>query len=593
MSAEGIKLNVDVTENVDCVITEKHEIKSLNVKGVISVNNNSSKNRIWNAELRLGGIETTSLKESVVPVGAVQAGKKWTMEYSVPVEETVLKLKEVIDTCYEDDIVNWALVYRRPMPVSSTITVSNPTDAYIDRVKVRKVIPKGFGDPEIEPPNTGTAEFEPETREVVWKNFELSPGSEASLVVKFNITAESIDPIAAGKVIAEYHIKDRTRSLLNPDIISVSDSRFALEPAESPSQPSTWDCTIEFMNTSEFLQRLLKVEVFQIKGEKKEPLLALEPNKDIPPRQSWEYKFSIKSPTIPVFETNVDYKVVKEVTRHVYAKITKEDTILPVERILVEKTFTPSQVDAYDKTPMTVTVQVSNVGSAQLDQVTIYDTIPEDFKPPAHERVKVYVNEKELSQGIEIITNPNDDNPATRHGLTVFVRNLKNFVGGLNPGQYVKFVYPIMAWEPKPEKNYTTPLRATANTTSPGPNVEYLELETNPPKIGIKYTRRAVRIYKEAVSPGAKAGQHIIPLTIVNTGEVSIANVTVKDFVAPGFSLVEWKPEEIPTKVSETIVGLVLTWKFMRIEPGQEISLSYTVEGEGKYTRKEPQLSIE
>ncbi|MEX2752208.1 MAG: hypothetical protein Q6366_010015, partial [Candidatus Freyarchaeota archaeon] len=296
MSAEGIKLNVDVTENVDCVITEKHEIKSLNVKGVISVNNNSSKNRIWNAELRLGGIETTSLKESVVPVGAVQAGKKWTMEYSVPVEETVLKLKEVIDTCYEDDIVNWALVYRRPMSVSSTITVSNPTDAYIDRVKVRKVIPKGFGDPEIEPPNTGTAEFEPETREVVWKNFELSPGSEASLVVKFNITAESIDPIAAGKVIAEYHIKDRTRSLLNPDIISVSDSRFALEPAESPSQPSTWDCTIEFMNTSEFLQRLLKVEVFQIKGEKKEPLLALEPNKDIPPRQSWEYKFSIKSP---------------------------------------------------------------------------------------------------------------------------------------------------------------------------------------------------------------------------------------------------------------------------------------------------------
>ncbi|MGQ9722466.1 MAG: hypothetical protein ACUVXA_14230 [Candidatus Jordarchaeum sp.] len=592
MSTEGLKLNVDVTENVNCVITEKHEIKSLKVSGVLSVNNNSSKNRIWNAEIRLGGIETTSFKENILPVGEVQAGGKWTKDYIVPVEETVLKLKEIVDTCYESDEVNWALVYHRPMPVSSTITISNPTDAYIDNIKVRKIIPKGFGDPEIEPPNTGTAEFEPESREVVWKNFELSPGSEATLVVKFKITAESIEPIGAGKVIAEYHIRDRTRSLLNPDIISISDSRFAIEPAESVTQPSTWDCTIEFLNISEFLQRLLKVDIFQIKGDLKEQLLSLEPNKDVPPRQSWEYKFTIKSASIPVFETNIDYKVVKEVTRQVYATITKEDTMLPVERILTEKTFTPAQVDAYDKTPMTVTVLVSNIGSAQLDQVTIYDAIPEDFKPPSQERVKVYVNEKELSQGVETIINPNDDNPAVRHGFTVFVKNMKSLVGGVNPGQIVKCVYPMMAWEPKPEKNYLTPIRATANIKPPGPDVEYLELETNPPKIGIKYTRRAVRIYKEAVSPGAKVGQHVVPLVIVNTGEVSMANVTVKDFVPLGFSLVEWKPEELQPKVTELIDGLVLTWHFMRIEPGQEISLSYTIEGEGKYTRKEPQLLV-
>lgn len=592
MSTDGLKLNVDVTENVNCVITGKHEVKSLNVNGVLSVNNDSSKNRIWNAELRLGGIETTSLKENTLIAGEVLAGNKWTKEYTVPVEETVLKLKEIVDTCYENDQVNWALVYQRPMPVSCSITVSNPTDAYIDNIKVRKVIPKGFGDPEIEPPNTGTAEFEPESREVIWTNFELSSGSEATLVIKLKITAESIEPIGAGKVIAEYHIKDRTRSLLNPDILSISDSRFAIEPAESVSQPSTWDCTIEYLNTSEFLQRLLKVDIFEIKGEMKDQLLSLEPNKDVPSRQSWEYKFTIKSAQMPVFETNIDYKVVKEVTRHVYATITKEDTMLPVERILTEKIFTPAQVDAYDKTPMTVTVQVSNIGSAQLDQVIIYDAVPEDFKPPSQERVKVYVNERELSQGVEIIINPNDDNPVVRHGFTVFVKNIKSFVGGLNPGQTLKCVYPIMAWEPKPEKNYLTPLRATGNITPLGLDVEYLELETNPPKVGIKYTRRAVRIYKEAVSPGAKAGQHVVPLAIVNTGEVSMANVTVKDFVPLGFSIVEWKPEELQPKVTESVDGLLLTWNFMRIEPGQEITLSYTVEGEGKYTRKEPQLSI-
>ncbi|MEM3585842.1 MAG: hypothetical protein QXO71_00850, partial [Candidatus Jordarchaeaceae archaeon] len=510
----------------------------------------------------------------------------------VPVEEPVLKLREVVDTFDEDDEVNWALVYKRPMPVSCIITVSNPTDAYIDNIKVRKIIPKGFGDPEIVPPNTGTAEFEPESREVIWKNFDLSPGSDATLTVKLKINAESIEPIGVGKVIVEYHVRDRTRSLLNPDIIAISDSRFAIEPAESPSQPSMWDCTIEFLNTSEFLEKLLKVEIFQIKGEKKDQLLLLEPNKDIPPRQSWIYKFTLKSPTIPVLETKVEHKVVKEVTRHIYAKITKEETMLPVERILVEKIFTPSQVDAYDKTPMTVTVLVSNIGSAPLDQVTIYDTIPEDFKPPAHERVKIYVDDRELSQGIELVTNPMDDNPSVKHGFTVFVKNMKTFLKGLNPGQTVKCVYPILAWEPKPEKSYLTPLRVTANTTQPGPDVEFLELETNPPKIGVKYTRRAIKMYKEEVSPGAKAGQHVVPLIIVNTGEVSITNVTVRDFVPPGFSLIEWKPEELQPKVTESINGLTLTWTFPRIEPGQEISLSYTVEGEGKYTRKEPQISI-
>lgn len=592
MSTEGLKLNLDLTENEECVLSEKHEIKTLKVNGVISVNNPSSKNRIWNGEIRVGGIETTSLKESVIPVGVVLAGTRWTKEYNVPVEETVLKLNATVDTCDEDDEVNWALVYKRPMPVSCIITVSNPTDTYIDSIKVRKIIPKGFGDPEIVPPNTGTAEFEPESREVVWKDFELSSGSDATLVIKLKIIAESIEPVGVGKVIAEYHIRDRTRSLLNPDIVAISDSRFAIEPAESPSQPSTWDCTIEFLNTSEFLQRLLKVEIFQIKGEKKDQLLSLEPNKDVPPKQSWEYKFNLKSPTMPVFETNIDYKVIREITRHVYAKITKEETMLPVERILAEKIFTPAQIDAYDKTPMTATVLISNIGSAPLDQVTLYDTIPEDFKPPAHERVKVYLDDKELSQGLELITNPIDDNPAVRHGLTVFVKNMKSLVKGLNPGQTLKCVYPILAWEPKPEKSYPTPLRAAGNTTQPGPDVEYLELETNPPKIGIKYARRAVKIYKEEVSPGAKAGQHLVPLAILNTGEVSIANVTVKDFVPPGFSLVEWKPEELQPKVTESINGLMLTWNFPRIEPGQEISLSYTVEGEGKYTRKEPQLSI-
>lgn len=592
MSVEGLKLNLDLTEYEECILTEKHEIKSLKVKGVISINNPSSKNRIWNGEIRIGGIETTSLRESVIPVGVVLAGNKWTKEYEVPIEETILKLRETVDTCDEDDEINWALVYKRPMPVSCIITVSNPTDTYIDSIEVRKVIPKGFGDPEIVPPDTGSAEFEPESREVVWKNFELSPGSDATLVVKLKITAESIEPIGVGKIIANYHVKDRTRSLLNPDIVAISDSRFAIEPAESPSQPSVWDCTIEFLNTSELLQRLLKVEISQIKGEKKEQLLFLEPNKDIPPRKTWEYKFTLKNPTMPVFETSIDHKVVKEITRHIYGKIIKEETMLPVERILAEKVFTPPQIDAYDKTPMTVTVSVSNIGSAPLDQVTIYDTIPEDFKPPAHERVKVFVDDKELSQGIEIITNPKDDNPAVRHGLTIFVKNMKSLVKGLNPGQTVKCVYPILAWEPKPEKSYLTPLRATGNTTQPGPDVEYLDLETNPPKIGIKYTRRAVRIYKEEVSPGAKAGQHIVPLVIVNTGEVSIVNVTVKDFVPLGFSLIEWKPEELQPKVTESVNGLVLTWNFPRIEPGQEISLSYTVEGEGKYTRKEPQLSI-
>ncbi|MHA1608201.1 MAG: hypothetical protein ACTSWP_11855 [Candidatus Freyarchaeota archaeon] len=581
---------MDLTENVSCTLTGDNEVKEISAKGVLTIKNLSSKNKLWSCELHLKGASSTSLKEETYNVGEVPAGGTWSLEYDIPVEDTILRLKETVDTFSQNDVVNWAVALNKVMPIRCTITLTNPSDLFVKDVEVRKKIPKGFGDPSIEPPQTGTAEYLADVREVVWKDFELAPGAEATLNINVQMKTDAVQPVGAGEIKVTYHVEGKTRSALEPDLFCISDLRFGVEPAESPTKPNTWDCTLEFLNTSDFIELLLNVESYLVSDGKRQ-VASITPNVELLPNQSWSYTFQVESPDVPVFETNFDYRVAYEVVRNTYTTIVKEDTVLPVMHVTAEKTFTPSEVDAYDKTPITTTIKVFNMGSADLDAISIIDTIPEDFKPPTTDRIKVFIGEQELAEGVDALLEPPSGDPSQPKTLKIIISGLGK-IGGFRPGQTLRVTYPMVAWGPKPQGKYLAPLKVSCNINPPGLEAEFLELEEAPPAIGIKYARRAVKIFKEAVTPGAEKNQYVVPLVLVNSGEVNIENVTVKDFVPPGFKLVSWKPEELQPKVSETSEGTMLSWVFARVEPGQEIKFSYVIEGSGRYIRREPQVSI-
>lgn len=588
--SEALKVIVDLSEKINCVLSGDNKVKSISAKGILTIRNPSQRNKVWSCELQLGGVSSTSLKEERYEVGEVPAGGTWTLEYDIPVESPLIRLKETVDTFPKDSEISWAVPFNRLTPIKCIISLTNPSDVFAKNIEVRKRIPKGFGDPSIEPPQTGVAEYIPETREIVWKAFDLAPGAEVTLAINMAIKPEDVKPIGAGEVMLTYQVTGSTVSSLDPALYGISDLRFGVEPAESPSRPALWDCTLEFYNTSDFVELLLDVEAFLVSDGKK-PVASLSPDVELLPKQSWSYKFQVESPELPVFETKFDYMVAYEVRKSVYTKVVKEETLLPVMRVEAEKTFMPAEVDAYDKTPMSVAVSVFNVGSAELDATSIVDTIPEDFKAPTPDKIKVILGDKEVSSGVSINLEPPSAPIEQPKTLKISVVGLSK-VGGFKPGQTMKVTYPIVAWGPKPKGKYLAPLKVTCNISPPGLEGEFVRLEEKPPAIEVKYARRAVKIFKESVTPGAEKNQYVVPLVLMNSGEVNIENVAVKDFVPSGFKLVSWKPEELQPKVEETPDGLVLSWVFARLEPKQEIQFSYVIEGSGRYVRREPQISI-
>lgn len=588
--SEALKVIVDLSEKVDCLLSGDNKVKSISAKGVLTIKNPSRKNKIWSCELRLEGISSTSLKDERYAVGEVPAGGSWNLNYNIPVENPIVVLKEIVNTFPKAEAVSWAVPYNRTTPIKCIISLSNPSDVFVKNIELVKKIPRGFGDPTIEPPHTGKAEYVSERREVVWKNFDLAPGAEAKLVINMAVKADDIKPLGAGEIVLNYHVIGSTVSSLSPTLYCISDIRFGIEPAESPSKPNLWDCTLEFYNTSEFVEILMNIESSLVSDGKK-TVVSISPDVELLPQQHWSHKFQVESFEFPVFETNFDYMVAYEVKKSVHTTVIKEETLLPVMKIEAEKVFAPPEVDAYDKTPMSVTVNVFNVGSADLDAVSIIDTVPEDFKAPTPDKVKVILADQDVTRNATVTIEPPSAPVERLKEVKIAVTGLSK-IGGFRPGQTLKVTYPIIAWGPKPNVKYATPMKVFCNISPPGLEGEFVRLEERPPEIMVKYARRAVRIFKEAVTPGAEKNQYVVPLVIVNSGDVNIENILVKDFIPSGFKLVSWKPEELKPKVEETTEGLILSLVLERLEPKQEIQFSYVIEGSGRYVRREPQVTI-
>jgi len=160
-------------------------------------------------------------------------------------------------------------------------------------------------------------------------------------------------------------------------------------------------------------------------------------------------------------------------------------------------------------------------------------------------------------------------------------------IGGLNLGESLNIEYPVISWNPRPTEEYLSPFVVKANAF---PHVEPTVYEGDPVRIGVRYVRRKLAVFK-TVQPGKSAGEYIIPLKFVNKGEVAVENVKITDFIPEGYTLTGWEPADIEPEVQETPEGTYISWRFSRIEKGNEISVKYRIEGKGPYIRKEPTVT--
>ncbi|MHA2352132.1 MAG: hypothetical protein ACXABX_03325 [Candidatus Thorarchaeota archaeon] len=590
--SERKKVVVDLEESEKVELGELSELTSVDASGVLSVNNVSERSRIWNVKVILGETrDSTDIEDDTLTGGEIDVGGKWETNYGVAVGAPILTFKEVFDTCgtIKTEEPHWAYVSGKENPVKITLTVTNETDGELDNIILNKTIPPELTNIEIVSAKSGTAEYDEGTKQVVWKDFVIYPHESSSLEISAIGLVEDTEPRKAGSIVITYRGEDQQRSVLDPELNALTEFLTGIETAET--EPNQWECTLECSNESDLIVRLDKADVYLTPedGGEKQKMIEETPGIELEPDQEWTSSFEVESKSTPKCTQDLAYTPARTITKRVLGTIEKESQEIPVYSIDYSKEFDPPAVSSFDKTPVEVTIEVTNNGSANLSEITIEDNLPDDVMPPTTEHITVWIRDAEYTGPYEFLIDPEDQDPEKPHKLTFRVENLRDSVGELEPGESLKINYAIMAWRNRPEKEYPSPVTCTANTEPAGiPAV--MESPDDGHKLGVIYKKRAIST-KKAINKGAGAGEYIVVLVVANNGEVTAENIQVTDWIPAGFEYVSTEPEDEAPEVAAVTDGATMVWTWTRMNPGDKKKIRVTVQGEGEYERREPEVS--
>ena len=580
---------IDLEETEKAVTKEDNKLENIQVSGVLSIHNASERCRIWNVRVLLDGSQkNTDIGEDTLSAGEIEAGGEWESPYSVTVSKPILELTETYDTSYdiESEEPHWAYASGKENKIRITIRVKNTTSGQLDNIVLNKTIPQELTDVEIESTTSGEANYDEGTRQVVWKEFIIYPEEDSVLKITAVANIDSVESMNAGELVVSYRGEDQQRSSLKPDMSALTEFLTGIETGES--QPNQWECTLECSNESDLMIRLDKAEVYLTPedGGPKQKMIDEAPSKEMEPGGEWSSSFNIESKSPPVCTQEIIYTPMRKLTRRVLGTVTKTPLTVPVYRVGYMKEFDPPSVSSSDKTPVEVTIQVINNGTAPLNDIIIEDSLPDDVMPPKKEHVSIWIGGRDFTEDYEFTIDPDDQNPESPHQITIALRNLKDTMGQLKPGENVKVNYAIMAWKVRPEKEYPSPISCKANIDPMG---HYTEIDSGPEghKIGVIYKKRSISV-KKAINKGASPGEYIIMIVAENKGEVTVENVEVTDWIPAGFQYVSTDPVEEEPSLAPSDDGNDLVWKWTKMNPGDKKKINITVQGEGEYERREP-----
>ena len=507
--SENRKVVIDLEETEKSELGETSELKNIEASGVLSVNNVSEKSRIWNVKVLLNeSRDKTDIGEEILTAGEVDAGGKWENEYGISVKAPIVTFTEVFDTCgtVETEDPHWAYVLGKENPVRITLTIKNETEGELDNIILNKTIPPELSNIEVVSTKSGVAEYDEGTKQIVWKDFVIYPKESSELVISATGTVEDIEPKSAGEVVITYRGEGQQRSSLDPDLSALTEFLTGIETAET--EPNTWECTLECSNESDLIVRLDKAEVYLTPedGGAKQKMIDETPGIEMSPDQEWSSSFQVNSKSTPKCTQELAYTPAKTVAKRVLGTIEKKAQVIPVYDIEYTKEFDPPTVASFDKTPVEITIEVKNTGTAKLNEITIEDNLPDDVMPPTSEHISVWVRGKKFTGPFEFTIDPEDQDPEKPHKMTFRVEDLKDAGGELEPGESLKINYAVMAWRNRPEKEYPSPIVCTANTYPAGmPVVD--ESPEDGHKLGVIYKKRAIST-KKAVQ--AQLGEMVL-----------------------------------------------------------------------------------
>lgn len=324
---------IDVTEYEKIRLNSKSEVVDIKGDGKIVIKNPSKQSKLWNLNCDLKETVNTSIETRDLDVGTLNPGKIFIKEYEIQnLKKPSLKVTEEFKTNVNNDkLANKVFLLNSVNRCSLKIILINPTKASISSIKLHRNFPDYFQEIEVVKPTVGAASILEEigSKFLVWDIHSLGPEQKTELLVHCNVNPQNTDEKPLGEFNVTYSINNYKRSLISPEVRGLTNSMSGINRNEG-TEKGSWNCTIEFINESEFQVQLEEVKVSHKGPSGIEIIVSQTPGKLLNPEQSWDFDFQIESIRIPELISKIEFTPLYVLITRVIGEINKDSTIYDV-----------------------------------------------------------------------------------------------------------------------------------------------------------------------------------------------------------------------------------------------------------------------
>ena len=576
-----IKEKIELFYNRDGSKADKESITA----GLIKIDNKSEKDRLWDIDLKLKGLSNTNIEEESLQIQELdpQASNEFAYTFDATVDSDVT-VEEFISTIGDPETESYSLAVNADNEVFMKIKIRNNASEDLTNLKVQKYLPNDFKDIDILNQSIGNIDVreDDDKQFAEWIIDNLAQNVEATLDLQAKVFVENKDTkIKSGEISISY---------LKPKIVSgmeiasfdaYTNNKFNIITSELDDEPNTYECKFIFENKSDFLIRLVNADVYQPDDESIK-YIDIDPAEIpiIPAGGKWESKewiYTADDEEYPTFKTKVEFFTVANHNLETEIKVNYTDVDLAVAAIDGNVYYSTDKLQSFKVTPFTINSKVTNVGGAEINEVTLVENIQANFLPPKLEEVEVLINGNAIGVSYDVVTiEPDNEDSESEHKVTIALKDMKDSeIGTLKPGDTLEIKYPITAFKPTKDIKYNSDALLTANTYPPG---KPLEFKPDPIVIIVEHVRRNIAKGKD-IKALENEGEFAVTVTIENLGESDLSNYKVKEKISKGLVLEEISHQPEITEKGNT---KTLTWLFETIAAGEKIDIKYVIKPSGE-----------
>ena len=580
----GDKLEGSLHEVESSTQTVDGDVVEQNVSGLLTINNPSEKDRLWDIDIFLNKLKATDVDNGHMPLQELDAGNDHTMDYSVS-GPVMLSVRERFDTKPDrnQEMSTSAVCADEAQSITLELEVENVGPVDLNDVVVTREIPSQM---------TVTSEgenYSVSKKSLSWTVATLSPGGKRTLPLTADLVTDVIDEVSAGKTSATY-TADATLSGMSIVELDAFCRGFSYMDVDEDERPDNWRCQAVFENRSSFAVDLVKLQVKQA-GSDSLLFDITDVEKDVHPDGRWESDVVVVPATEePNFNQELGFTVIPRVTHSTEGSIDLEEYVIKVLEADVNKTYSTEILRTYREANVDAEISIKNTGSATINLMRLTDDVPGIFNSPDTEQVSCAIDGNELVNDqfrIEVREGVTLEETAlspdgTGHTMLLTI-GTKGPIG-LEPGQEMTISYPLVAPDPSPENDMVAaPMRSDFSAERYGPVATRLLEDV--PSIRIIHKRRKFSTGKE-VFPAGGSGRYEVLIMFQNRSDSALQDLMIHDIVPSDFEIKDFNirsdsgVREAKMEKADDENGIKVSWHIPVIEKDERIEVIYELVGD-------------